>query len=424
MTVGDRQVSLDSNRVSRRRWLQWAAAAAGVGCLPDGLRAQSQPKQSVLPATPGLDQARSQDWLARWEKYILADARHRYCDQEMGEELGWLVSPFLNGFYYGYLATNDTQWIERLVDWSDAWIKRSVQEPDRFVGWPKDDGASTDVVPGLYTDNLLGEAMALRPLILMADLIQKTSQLRARFGDRAAAYLELAEQVFTKWDRRGCWREIATGGVWVVPTFGIDKQTHQWTAGYERRATDGFTLPANKQNAIALWLLALGHVTSKPIYRQRAEQWWKTMKSRIHSRDDKYAVWNYWDPAGPWDYKPDGSPKHWIGVHPNGGYYAIDVEGIAVAHEHGLVFNQTDIERLVATNRDFMWDQHVVGAHFKRIDGEAPDSRWKDSPGVLWSALVRYDPTLRQIFEANHRPDSWGGLAATPKYIYECRAVR
>ena len=82
-----------------------------------------------------------------------------------GEELGWLVSPFLNGFYYGYLATNDTQWVERFIDWSDAWIKRGVKEPDGFVGWPKDDGASTDVVPGLYTDNLLGEAMAPWPMI-------------------------------------------------------------------------------------------------------------------------------------------------------------------------------------------------------------------------------------------------------------------
>ena len=27
--------------------------------------------------------------------------------KETGEELGWLVSPFLNGFYYGYMATRD-----------------------------------------------------------------------------------------------------------------------------------------------------------------------------------------------------------------------------------------------------------------------------------------------------------------------------
>jgi hypothetical protein len=36
---------------------------------------------------------------------------------------------------------------------------------------------------------------------------------------------------------------------------------------------------------------------------------------------------------------------------------------------------------------------------------------------VLWEALVPYDETLRKIFEANHDPASWGGLAATPRYL-------
>jgi hypothetical protein len=91
----------------------------------------------------GIDPALARDWLARWEKNILSDARQRYCDREMGEELGWLVSPFLNGFYFGYLATSDTKWLDLLVDWSDSWVKRGMKEPDGFMGWPKDDGAST-----------------------------------------------------------------------------------------------------------------------------------------------------------------------------------------------------------------------------------------------------------------------------------------
>ena len=36
---------------------------------------------------------------------------------------------------------------------------------------------------------------------------------------------------------------------------------------------------------------------------------------------------------------------------------------------------------------------------------------------MLWTSLVPYDATLCRIFEANHRPDSWGGLAATPWYL-------
>jgi len=359
----------------------------------------------------------TRDWLTRWEKNILGKARSRYCDKEMSEEIGWLMSPFLNGFYYGYRATGDAKWVALLVDWADSWIKRSVKEPDGFVGWPKS-GTGGQVEEGFYADSLLGEAMGLRPVILMADEIQRTPALKDKFGPQAQAYLKLAEQVFEKWDSRGCWREVADGGLWVVPLFGIDPKTGNWTEGYARRNTDGFSNPDNKENHIARWLLAMYDVTARPIYRERAEKWFRLMKSRMKTREDgKYAVWNYWEPAGPWDFKADGSPRHWVGVHPNGGYYQIDVEAIVAAFEHGLVFSKQDIQQLIATNRDFMWNQQMAGAKFQRIDGGRPDPRWKDSPGVLWTALAPYDQTLRKIFLANHNPSGWGGLSATPWFL-------
>lgn len=364
-----------------------------------------------------MDESLAKEWLSRWEGYILNSARNRYCDREMGEEIGWLVSPFLNGFYYGYLATKDVKWVEMLIDWADSWIRRRVKEPDGYIGWPKANGASTHAVPSLFTDNLLGEAMGLRPLVLMAETILKTPVLKEKHGRKAEEYLKLSEQIFEKWNARGCWREVKVGGVWVVPPFGIDPNTGRWTEGYNRRNTDGFSKPANKQNFIAEWLIAMFDATQKPVYKECAEKWWQQMKSRLKLRENRYYVWNYWDPAGAWDYKADGSPKHWVGVHPNGGYYAIDVDGIATAYEHELVFTKEEIDRLVATNRDFMWDKQIVGAKFQRIDGGQPDLRWKERPGVLWGALIPYDETLRKIFEANHNPASWGGLSATPRYI-------
>ena len=357
----------------------------------------------------------TQDWLARWDKNILGRARSRYCDKEMGEQLGWLVSPFLNGFYYGYLATRDPKWVEMLIDWMDSCVRRGIEEPDGFVGWPK---SGMDATESFYTDSLLGEAMALRPVVLTADEILKTPSLKGKFDSQAQAYLRLAERVFEKWDSRGCWREIANGGLWVVPLFGIDPKTGQWTEGYARRNTDGFSNPDNKENHIARWLIAMYDVTRKPVYRERAEKWFRLMKSRMKtSQDGMYFVWNYWDPAGPWDYKADGSLKHWVGVHPNGGYYGIDVEAIVTAFEHGLVFTKEDIQRLIATNRDFMWNQQVTGARFQRIDGGQPDPRWRNSPGVLWTALVPYDETLRRVFLTNHNPSGWGGLSATPWFL-------
>lgn len=369
------------------------------------------------PTSPSHETALMKDWLARWQTKIQGESRDRSCDREMGEELGWLVSPLLNGFYYGYEAIHDPVWVDRLIDWTDSCIKRGIKEPDGYIGWPKADGASTAVVPGLYTDNILGEAMMLRPAVLMAGTILKTPSLKAKYGSKATTYIKLSEDTFTKWDSRGCWRNVKEGGVWVVPVFGIDQQTGKWTDSYARRQTDGFSLPANKQNAIARWLLAMYDVTGKAIYRERAEKWFRQMKSRMKLNNGKYFVWDYWDPAGPWDYKLDGSTKHWVGVHPNGGYYGIDVDAIVDAYQHGLVFDRADLDKLIATNRDFMWNHQVQGKQFRSIDGASHDDRWKDTPGVLWIALTPYDSTLRQVFEANHNPASWGGLSVTPWFL-------
>ena len=385
---------------------------------PAAAAALSAPAASERQGAGKPDDALCERWLAEWEKSILADARSRYCDKETGEEIGWLVSPFLNGFYYGYVATRDPKWAERFVDWADSWITRGSVEPDGYIGWPKPSGASTHAVPDFYTDNMLGEAMGLRPAVLMADAILKSPELKAKYGQKAAGYIALAERTFEKWDARGCWREVKEGGLWVVPPFGIDPKTGKWTEGYGLRDTDGFSHPDNKQNLIACWLIALYDVTGKAVYRERAEKWWRLMKSRLRLREDgRYYVWSYWEPAGPWDYKPDGDAKHWVGVHPNGGYYEVDLEGIVTAYEHGLVFTKEEIDRLVATNRDFMWNRQLKDAKFRRIDGGPPDDRWKNSPGALWLALTPYDETLRKVFEANHDPASWGGLSATPWYV-------
>jgi hypothetical protein len=402
--------------VNRRTFVkQVSLAAAG---LARGSRTLLAGERTSL-AEKGfrLEPALMQDWLARWEKNILGE-RNRYCDRETGEELGWLVSPFLEGFYYGYRATGDVKWVERLIDWADSWVQRGTKEPDGFIGWPKF-GTGGNVAEDLLTDSLLGEAMALRPVVMMSGEILKDPVLKEKFGPKAAAYVRLAESVFEKWIARGCWREVDDGGVWVVPTFGIDRQGNKWTEGYDRRNTDGFSNPANKQNHIACWLIAMYDVTKKPVYQDHARKWWQVMKYiRMRTREGgKYYVWNYWDPAGPWDYKPDHTLRHWVGVHPNGGYYQIDVHGIVTAFEHGLVFTKEDIDRLIATNRDFMWNQQVAGAKFQRIDGGQPDPRWKNSPGVLWTALVPYDETLRKIFLANHDPAGWGGLASTPWFL-------
>jgi hypothetical protein len=403
--------------VNRRNFLKGLSA----GFLPIASILQCLLDRPLMAAeagsTPFRETPTGKDWLARWEKSIIGDARNRYCDKEIGEELGWKVSPFLNGFYYGYLATRESKWIEMLMDWTDSCIRRAVKEPDGFIGWPKGNGGGGESSE-YKADSLLGEAMMLRPIVLMANEIRKSPDLKKTYGAKADECIEQAEKIFQKWDSRDCWREVKRGGVWVVPDFGIDLKKGGWSAGYADRKTTGFTNPDNKENHIARWMLAMHDVTRKPVYQERAKDWFRLMAARMHPREDgKYFVWNYWEPAGPWDYKPDGSPKHWVGVHPNGGYYDIDVEAIACAFEHKIVFDRSHINRLIATNRDFMWNHKVEAARFQRIDGGEADARWPNNPGMLWDALVPYDETLRKIFIANHNPSGWGGLSLTPWFL-------
>ena len=77
-------------------------------------------------------------------------------------------------------------------------------------------------------------------------------------------------------------------------------------------------------------------------------------------------------------------------MHPNPGYYQIDVTGIVDAHRHGLVFTAADIDRLIAT--------------------AAAEKRH-------WVALAPFSPDIQRKFEASHKPDGWGGLSTTPWYL-------
>ena len=377
-------------------------AFAAVLCLalsgPGSLCAQTLPSDGAKTTHQmvKMDPATFNDWRTRWEKSIKAEAQNRYCDKEMGEETGWLMAPLLNGFYYGYLATSDTQWVDMLVDWTDSWIKRQVIEPDGFPGWPKLGAAGTDVdkLNDYQADSLLGDAMVLRPVVLMANEILKTPALKEKYGTKATSYIQLAERLFEKWDQRGAWRDTeGVGMITIVLPYGIDPNTGKWTAGYEKRnALDtGFSHPNNKANLVAQWLLAMSDATQKPVYKARAEKWFKVMKSRMKLKDNgTFDIWNYWQPAGPWDYQPDGSTKHWVGVHPNAGYYAIDADGIVAAYEHGLVFDQKDLGHLIATAK---------------------------AEKREWSALVPYDDDIQKTFEKNTKPESWGGLEAVPWYL-------
>jgi hypothetical protein len=431
-----------------------------------------------------MNEAKQKDWLTRWDKEITGEATgYRTCDRAVGEDIAWVVSPVLDGFYWGYMATGNTKYVEMLVDWTDSMIKRAVKEPDGYVGWPSFKAAGTDIdnLDNTYdADSMLSDAMAFRPIVLMAGRMTKDPMLKAKYGAKGESYLKLAEQIYEKWATRGGWRETSNGGmISLVLPYGLDKTRTKWVDFDTRNAPGhGFSHPDNKATEVALWMLAMWDATGKPEYKERAEKWFKLLKSRMKANDDTYEIWNYWEPAGPWDYKPDGSTKHWVGVHPRGGYYEMDVSGAVAACEHGLVFTKADIERLINTAKT-SWrsgDPGDVAAGMeisveppretaremnacfrnsktseptsagpRALAGTVVRSEWNKRTNAgttvvrptggktnvtlrtnrntrvqvlrMWSALAPYDVEIQKQFEATEDPTDWGALGSVPHWL-------
>ena len=360
------------------------------------LALSSSPKAdpaSLKYEAPNLGPQRTAEYTLRWKANLLGESGKPVCRNERGEEIGWLISPLLSGYYYGYLATKDPVFVKLLVVCAEAMIQRAVKEPDGYFGWPKVDASGTPVddLDKLNADSLLGEAMAMRPIVLLSKRILERPDLRAVYGANAEAFIGFAETIFEKWRTRGAWRDTKDGGaISIVVPFGLTDDGSGWTANYDRRNdTDiGFSHPDNKANMVAKWMLAMFDVTGKPVYRELAEKWFVLMRSRLtRNESGGFKIWNYWQPAGPWDYTWPWRAKHWIGVHPNAGYYEIDVSAMVSAFRHGVVFRAEDISALIAT-----------GLSEKRY----------------WPALAPYNEEIRQKFEEQLAPESWPGLTQVP----------
>jgi len=122
------------------------------------------------------------------------------------------------------------------------------------------------------------------------------------------------------------------------------------------------------------------------------------MKSRMkNARERSILCWNYWEPAGPWDYKSDGRPSIGWGCIQRR-ILRIDVEAIVSAREHGLVFEQEDMGRLIATNGISCGTRRWRARRFSGWTEGRRTRGVEDSPGVLWTALAPYDETLRRYF--------------------------
>jgi hypothetical protein len=163
--------------------------------------------------------------------------------------------------------------------------------------------------------------------------------------------------------------------------------------------------------------MKLYRITGEKAYRDRAQMIFAFMKSRMQLAGDYY-VWNYWEPFGPWDVdlaKQD--TQLWMNVHGFRNYQAGEIHQIVEAYNTGIVFDQNDIQHIINTNLEVMWNQDKTNPKYVNSNAKLPENKLtveqqkardaaiaanryasEGRAGCLWEALLPFSQTVRDLY--------------------------
>ena len=335
-----------------------------------------------------------------------------------GESFCWNARGAMDQFISNYKLTGETAWLDAGVKYYDFLVGRMDTDPDGYKGW---------IGPYLsnknhWQDVLVGDALLLEGMLHFSVLVLEDKKLKAKYGDKANFYVSLAKKNFAeKYDHRGTWIDDGPYGAYIgFNKFLNADNLKEWvTPGPV--AEVGMSHPFNKQMDAGLVFLLLHRATGDKVYKDRATKIFLTTKSHFQFFDEHYA-WNYWEPLTPGDIdmkKKD--TRHGVWVHPwRSGYTAREVGQIVEAYHYGVVFSEEDIKRIINTNLKVMWNKErenpkfissnglgkendTVGlAAFKRTYGHSNVTK---NSGELWTALLDFDQTIRDLYELRFKND-------------------
>jgi len=349
----------------------------------------------------------------------LSNARGRMDGKFTGDGWTWHANYPMDSFIESYLATRDRAWLDAAVEYFDWCIEQLLTGPDGRKGWL---GAAYRM-PGRLGEYPLGDCLLLEPMLRFSELVLKDEPALAdAYGKSAASYVALARQlIFEKWDHRGIWHEDGPCGVYPDwPWTFTEKEPDHWQP--PPAGTHASTLPINMQVHWGMAALRLWRITGEPAWRDRALKIFNFAKSRLNLYDDHYS-WNYWEPFGPWDIKPDRPQDFvtWINTPPYRDYQLGEVRAFVEAYQRGITFDETDMRRLVRTNLHVMWNGKTgddvawnnsnagvqKGAFGEIRLPSKPEGMFNRYAGTLWTSLVAFDATARQLYEAQLAPGTW-----------------
>ena len=332
-----------------------------------------------------------------------------------GEQYAEYPARGMGQFLAYYKITKNTEWLDTAVKYYEYILSRMDKDPD---GYPAFFGPSwrNDKI---WIDDFF-EIKFFSGLMAFAETVINDESLKNKYGNTANSYIDLAKNCIEKWDKRGCWHEEGSLGVYTMVSDRYVEPGNLKVWKYfdnPRRSTSSFNVVTDFGQ---LFVRFYG-VTGKEIYRDKAERIFLNIKRRFQYADDHYA-WNYWEPFGIWDVNiKEKRVNSFIGLHPyRSEYNAFIVQKIADAFHHGIVFDEQDIQRIINTNLNVMWNKNMENPEFFGLNGSGtekdtvgiasfrrsygPSNDFKNQ-GELWTGLLDFDKTIRDIYAVQIKND-------------------
>ena len=319
-----------------------------------------------------------------------------------GEPFAWHATNNADLFVKGYRVWKDTAWLNWGIKYFEFLQSRMHPGPDGYIGLIGPNFRED----GLWNNEVISDALVANLLLEFSELVLNDPLLKKDYAGKAEEYVAFCKKhMIEKWDTRHLWYEVGEyGGYLFGSDFVKPNEFSRWVADDKIQREPGLSIQYNIANCLGITNLRLYRITGSSFYRDKAEKLFFRLKSNIQFFNDHY-VWNYWSPF----YEKDidfehNKPNHWVNVHPyRPGYQAIEVSQIVEAYHTGVVFDSTDIQRIINTNLGVMWNKSTTHPEFIISTGQQPDPSNRNEEnaiagrGMLWSSLADFSPTVLEL---------------------------
>lgn len=204
--------------------------------------------------------------------------------RDAGGRLAWGASYLWHAYLEAYLASGESQWLDKLVKEFDAALAvrdDAVGQAD-YRGRIRPTWGSANYTGAGYYAWGVHNGVITYPMARFVELVL-SGKAPAAYRPQAERYLGEIEKTVRAFDED--WREGPGPGqgYYVFPDDMPDRVDLR-----------GRKLPLNQQNALGLTLLVLADVTGKEAYRKKAEGLAAYFYSVIKRFPNGSYVWSYW----------------------------------------------------------------------------------------------------------------------------------